>query len=99
MNAASGYTLPVRYRYLAEQPIREGSRELPRLLQLLRLDVGGRNAHAQVPVAVFTRPQVAGQRQHGAKLAAGIREMDFVDVLTALLLAELAHRREVLRQY
>ena len=76
-----------------EQPIREAGRESPRLLQLLRLDVGRRDAQAQVPIAVFTAAQVAGQRQHGAKRVAGIGEMDFVDVPAALLLGELAHRR------
>jgi hypothetical protein len=70
-------------------------RELPRLLQLLRLDVGRRNAQAHVPVAVCARAKVAGQREQGADLPTRVLEVDPVHVLAALLLPELAHCLEV----
>src|SRR3954452_7584259 len=70
-------------------------RECPGLLAVVALQICRRDLHAEVALAILAFAEVAEERQKRSDLAAGEREVDAVDVLAALVRAELPHRSQV----
>src|SRR3954469_24897132 len=79
----------------AHEAIRQLGRERAGLLAVVGLQVGRRDLHAEVALAVLAFAEVAEERQQRSDLAAGEREVDAADVLAALFGGELPHRSQV----
>src|SRR3954453_18740226 len=77
------------------KPVRQLAREDAGLREVVLLEVGPRDLHAQEAIAVLARAEIADQRQQRAHLAAVIGKVDAVDEPTAVLGAQPPARLQV----
>src|SRR4051794_40968876 len=77
--SGQGYGRFVELWRACQESIGEPAGELLRLLEVVVPHVRGWDLHAEVPLAVLARSEIAEQRQQGANLAALVAEVDAVD--------------------